>query len=586
MSESPYLRDYEKHLGQLKAHFSGSTGEPLSSSFIPPAAYWTALEKDLFFHALAVHSRLRPDLIAYSLKSKNVLDVCAYIDVLDRAARHGQVSSLRSTVESAMEVSDAWIQHEEVQASALMKAETEWEQEAEESRRSVLLASRFQEEQTYWSWKEEQERQWGKQDTLAKLGRHHLRVLHKLIRNADAPSETEPPVAQPPSRVQDPPIDPASSSAEPPPPITQHHFSPQGPMRTPEHSPDSSAPPLPSSPVASSCPTNLSPTSRRRLQNRLYMRKKRAQALNTEPNLTPILLPRGIKTRNVYVSKSRPKKYKTRKHKNQEQDLNIEHAEVDVQDLNVNAESATPPETIDSRYKKGGIKEQVRIMATLKDHGIDKKKLAEEGFDIFNLSKLCQLMGLFRHAYAGPDEEPIASSISADTVKLLRAILLDFTSNVAHRAISLREQEVVLKHNYKVWRLIKEDEITSENVLDALQMEGLSRHNLLTDSLEGGNEDSPQDDDEREEPDDHAARRSLEQQFVEDELLHARLPLHRELVPPFVQFSQKTDVGSLMSTETNIDDLMAELDDESELDELDRQLEARYQADLWLGSKG
>lgn len=47
------------------------------------ATNWTDLEKDTFFHAVATHSRLRPDLIAASIKTKNMYDVCLYMRYLD-----------------------------------------------------------------------------------------------------------------------------------------------------------------------------------------------------------------------------------------------------------------------------------------------------------------------------------------------------------------------------------------------------------------------------------------------------------------------------------------------------------------------
>lgn len=49
------------------------------------ATSWTEVEKDAFFHAVAAHSRLRPDLIAASIKTKNMYDVCLYMRCLDDA---------------------------------------------------------------------------------------------------------------------------------------------------------------------------------------------------------------------------------------------------------------------------------------------------------------------------------------------------------------------------------------------------------------------------------------------------------------------------------------------------------------------
>ncbi|KAJ7096300.1 hypothetical protein C8R44DRAFT_748804 [Mycena epipterygia] len=631
MSES-YVTDYEKHLGQLRAHLAGNTDHALSPSFILPAGYWTSREKDLFFHALAVHSRLRPDLIADAVKSKNVLDVCAYIDALDEAAAAvlPQASSLRSRLEGAMEVSDSWIQYEEEQAGALSKLEPEWEEEEEEHRRSVLLASRFQDEHTYWSWKEEEEGRWRKQDTLAQLDIHHLRIMDRLIRNQGVVShETEPPLTEPPMyRSHDGLIDPALLVLSASKPILQHFPSPdhtipdQGPGRPPNlfvHT-------LPSSPVANNheLPPDppLSPASRRRLVNRLHMRKKRAQAAGKEANMTTAKLTRGRKKTRVYIPKPRPKKYKPRKPKNlnqerslggeadvhpptpnaepsenlnQERSLDMENEEADAHPLKSNAGPSAPgsPSSIqpanlgnedgepvvDTPYhSKGGVTLPYRIMNTFKNQGIDGDTLAESGFDIFNLSMIGKLMGLFHRAYAEAEEKSISSSISSDTIKLLRNILLDFTSTTVHRAISMREQEVILKRKIKVWRLDKEDEITSGNVLDALQMQGLNRHNLFSEFSEDSPPDASSPVDGGTADDDHATER----RFDEDEsMFHARLTAHREIIPPFVPLPGRPDDASLMPAETNMDDLLAELDGESKLEELDHELEARYEESLW-----
>ncbi|KAJ6586944.1 hypothetical protein DFH09DRAFT_239301 [Mycena vulgaris] len=618
MSEA-YLTDYENHLGQLKAHLLGSTGQPLPPSFIQPAGYWTSREKDHFFHALAVHSRLRPDLIAESVKSKNVLDVCAYIDALDAAARL-HTSSLRSTLECAMEVSDTWVQYEEEQASALAKLEPGWERAAEEHRRAMLLASRFQDDHPYWSWKEQQERQWARQDGLAQLSIPHFRIMDRLIRKA---REDEPPLIPPPdngpplthpstSRLDAGLIDPvllALSTSEPS-HVLQHfafqdHTVPhQGPSRTPERPHNSFAHALPSSstpnthqPPSDSPP--LSPAARRRLGMRLYMRKKRAEAAGKEPNLTPMKLTGGFPKRTVYVPKPRAKHYKKGKsHNSTQEPKRDDDAEEELHHLNQNSgldspsldlegeDGQTVAETIVKTLSdKGGITKPYKILSAFEDQGIDGHTLTESGFDIFNLPMIGKLMRLLQNAYTDPDEKSIASSVSSDTIKLMHDILIDFTSTVVHRAISMREQEVILKRKLKIWRLDKEDEITAGNVLDALQMHGLNCQNLLSDFPEEVKGGSPPVDNE---PDDNfdETNEGVEQRCEEDlSLFYERLPAHREIVPPFVLLPRRLPDTFLLPAETNTDTLLAELDDESKLDKLDRQLEARYQKELWQASK-
>ncbi|KAJ7170535.1 hypothetical protein C8R43DRAFT_979740 [Mycena crocata] len=571
-----YAASFDDHLEQFRAHLSGSTGQPLPPSFIPPTGYWTSREKDIFFHALAVHSRLRPDLIAASIKSKTILDVCAYMDALDQAIAvkpfHGP--SLRSVLEGAMEVSDSWVRYEEEQAGVLLNLEPAWEEAAEENKRYLLFASRFQDEEAFWSWKQEQACRWGKQDTMAKLNIHHLQALDRLFRNAD-PIEQPP---QPPaSASRDELVDPtllASSST---------HCTPQS-FKEPIMSAAPSSPLPNNSHLPFEVP--LSPHSRRLLKARLRMRKKRAKAAGTVANLTTSKLPPGLrkKSTRVYVWKARLKKYKPQKRKQLSGELSQEDEEGDAHQSDISAplsvlesdeeDDATKTSTrIYHKADKGGMKELDKIGSVFKDKGIDENMATENGLHMFNLSMMGRLMRIFCSTYVDPDERTTISSISPYTVRLLHDILVDFTATAVHRAISSREQEIILKRKIKVWGLDEDEvEITSGNVREAIQMCGSSQHSLLSkDRLVETADDSGE---------------SQEQEPVEDEtLFHARLPLHRELIPPFVLFSRRSEDTLLMPTETKDNEMLAELDDESALDEVDGESEIRYEKSLWQGLK-
>ncbi|KAJ7218048.1 hypothetical protein GGX14DRAFT_439411 [Mycena pura] len=641
MSE-PYLSDYEYHLRQLRAHLAGDTDQPLPSSFIPPAGYWTSREKDLFFHALVVHSRFRPDLIAASVKSKTIIDVCAYIDALDQAAVAAppfQMPSLRSSLNGAMEVSESWVQHEEEQASILIEMEPEWEREGEEHRRSKLLESRSDNEPTYSIWKEEQQGLWDKQDSLAKLSIHHLQALDKLNRNADTRChEIEPPSADIPTPAfDDSLIDPALLALSSSParlPANALASAEQDRPLTPEFSPNPFSPPLPSSPnpnphVFDLDPGQLSPASRRRLAKRLHMRKQRAEAAGKEADMASVKLLPGRKktTEDSRLHKSRPKKYKPRKAGKwiQEADLQgkatkhkpsklkpVKWIHFDLQDEANGSHVAAGPSVTNAededdtnglsvpdpdvnnaptvRHGKRGLTSAHKILSLFEERGINANTLIECGLDIFNLSALGKLMGLIHSAYADSDEK-IDSSISIETVKLLRNILLDFVSTLIHRAISIREQEVLLKRKIKVWRLDKEDEVAPANVADALQMQALSTHSLLSEVTEDGEGDVPHDATPgvpQVEGEDRQSDDIVEQSLVveDDSSFHARLPPHREIAPLFVTMPRRVDDEQLMSTTTDEEELLAELDDEWELDKLDRRLEARYETTLWQAMNG
>jgi hypothetical protein len=121
-----YVAQFRFHQKFVQAHLKGTLNneQPLLPAFFPPSSYWSSDEKDLFFHGLAVYSRFRPDLIAESIKTKTILDVCLYLDILQTASspmHSGIHRSLRSSSEPAMEVSSTWIQNEEQLAAALIQ---------------------------------------------------------------------------------------------------------------------------------------------------------------------------------------------------------------------------------------------------------------------------------------------------------------------------------------------------------------------------------------------------------------------------------------------------------------------------------
>ncbi|KAJ6625625.1 hypothetical protein B0H10DRAFT_624019 [Mycena sp. CBHHK59/15] len=630
-----YVREYREHLGQLQNHLSGKTRQPLPSSFIRPTGYWTSQEKDYFFHALTLHSRLRPDLIADMVRSKNVLEVCAYIDALEKgaAARPPDDSPLRSALESAMEVSDSWVEYEEEQANALTRLESKWEEEALEDERSALLESRFQDDETYWSWKEEKEAYWAKKDALAQLGIHHLRTLDRIVRDAEGSSyepvgrmeqllQPETSAAPATTTIDNGLIDPALlalSSSGPPPRVFQH-LAPPEPAVPPTDSslaaivslenPPTSPPGSPQLSLDASVRT-LSPASRRRLAKRLHMRKKRAQAKGTAANMTTTKLVPGRKKRERNP-KPRPKKYKPRKLKNADGTSGMdmeEDEDTDASDLNVEPplHLTTPPGSPSSLRRQetfergedeededapadedftyrgaGGVTMPYKIKSTLEDRGINANTIAENSFNVFNLPMIGKFMGLCKTAYDDSGDKSIATSISSNTIEVLNTILTDFTTRAVQRAISLREQEVKLKRKKKVWRLDKEDEVTSGIVLDALQMHGYSKHSLLSDFPADSSEAAAVDAEDNNE----VASECFEQHFTEDVAVHfARLPLHRELLPPFVSLSSRADDGSLMPDDIDSREWLAVLDQETKLDTLDARLGARYEEGLWQAIK-
>ncbi|KAF5317108.1 hypothetical protein D9611_003959 [Ephemerocybe angulata] len=60
---------------------------------------WTEQEKDAFFHAVSTHSRLRPDLIAASIKTKTMLEVSLYMRSLEDAIAQLKADEIESESE-------------------------------------------------------------------------------------------------------------------------------------------------------------------------------------------------------------------------------------------------------------------------------------------------------------------------------------------------------------------------------------------------------------------------------------------------------------------------------------------------------
>ena len=125
---SVYSDILQSHASAALAHLRGTGPESLTTSCIPPYTVWTTAEKELFFHGLAVHSKLRPDLIAEDIQTKSIAEVCAYVDILQQAARDTETSFTPGMSDTTFEVSDKWIQFEEGNSAILARSEPAWTQ--------------------------------------------------------------------------------------------------------------------------------------------------------------------------------------------------------------------------------------------------------------------------------------------------------------------------------------------------------------------------------------------------------------------------------------------------------------------------
>lgn len=195
-----YVAQFRQHLAQVRAHLAGTDAVPLLPSYLPPTGYWTAEEKDEFFHALSVHSRFRPDLISACVKTKTILDVCAYIDALSNTLSRGHsLPPLRSNLECAMEVSDSWVQWEEANAEDLVVIEPKWEEEALEQRHEGEMIMRANSVEAITAadngnlasadretWERVRRRIWRRETALKRLDLHHLGALDGFLRQTES----------------------------------------------------------------------------------------------------------------------------------------------------------------------------------------------------------------------------------------------------------------------------------------------------------------------------------------------------------------------------------------------------------------
>ncbi|KAI0349602.1 hypothetical protein OH77DRAFT_1431947 [Trametes cingulata] len=227
-----YRALYSEHLDDFRAHLAGKDGsEALPASYIAPNAYWSAAEKDAFFRALAVHSRLRPDLIAEEVKTKTVPDVCVYLALLERASR----DTLRNTVyvgkdnktvdtgvrrkdlPIALEASENWVQLEERLADALIACEPTLEYASLAAKREEEVSSRRksvrarpgkartasndrdregekQRRKEFEAWHAEAKARWAAEDVWQTLDRASMAALDRILREDEeghAPADQE-----------------------------------------------------------------------------------------------------------------------------------------------------------------------------------------------------------------------------------------------------------------------------------------------------------------------------------------------------------------------------------------------------------
>lgn len=449
-----YLKHYQNSIAQFAQHLRGADklNGYLLPSFFTPNSYWTAEEKDLFFHALSVHSRLRPDLIAATVPGKTILDVCIYLDLLFEASSKDKLRVARKTFLPALEVSDEWVAFEEAQAGALAYHETKWDREYRDERRALALqdekeamrrhkhrstkVGRDREEEkrrrkAFEDFQADQEARWERDDYMSHLDSFHLRIIDSILREAEEPSGAAMddnnasdqaihdmgPGNVPSDAMIDPDLLAISALHGE---STQMHSSNETGVRIPQISRGFEECDL----------SQLSPRSRRRYKKRMYMRRKRAEASGnimsqsftklkpkrkgaakkartlTEAKELDIVSPSPLADAQLETSQLLTLDFKEMEDKEEYFDLHAGKEEFEVslaEGFSQHNEESGSDHHATSRNDTGfsqphvsGLTQPYKVKDTILSYGFDAAHLIASGLGLFHLSNIVKLMKYVR----------------------------------------------------------------------------------------------------------------------------------------------------------------------------------------------
>jgi len=289
-------------------------------------------------------------------------------------------------MEAAMEVSDKWIKLEEKKAAAIVGHETKWEAEAAKIARDEEVkvnkppkakkgeakgaAERKRERAELRLWRKKQRMQWSKEDIMRSMGVAHLKVIDNLLREGEEMQAVGATSRQNTAEPQPPPV---PSDEEMIDPVLRSN-----PIPTP--GPSTSTPSV--EPESPAIPETLSPASRRRLQKRLYMRRKRAEAAGH----TDILPVQG----STVVQRGKPgRKSKPRAKRKTEGDAVVDDDQEDDEE----------EEEEDDPRQAHGKTRHYKTKGLLESTNMNAEALHKNGLGLFHLSALSKLMRSGRSSF-------------------------------------------------------------------------------------------------------------------------------------------------------------------------------------------
>ncbi|KAI0343549.1 hypothetical protein BDW22DRAFT_1419470 [Trametopsis cervina] len=626
---SRYILHLHEHTGRVLQHLIGH--DPSSSSlpsYFPPNSYWTGEEKDRFFHALATCSRFRPDLIAQEVGTKTLTDVCLYLHMLEEALHNPNSASsstglkftslARQDHPAAHEVSDKWLCYEDglaelvtaleptILLNGLERSRAEEIRAQQQSIRAKKGTARTADMQRdregekarkaqFKEWLNGRNADWEVEDELRHLDSTLLRVIDTVLREDEEGWS----VAQSSSRQS------RQGSESAPAELSDREGSA---IQQPQTNGDGNIPghsggQLPGAPLdeaaVASLPAEdvtLSPASRKRLRKRLYMRRKRAEQTGKAVDQSLTRLKPGRKSKQAG----------------------------DVpDDIPEGGDQATFHGHSSGKTLPYKIREQFESL------GIDAVRLQQEGLGLFHLATLSRLMRTYAQLH--DVSEDVSSEIAASVIKSLQSSVAEFTSKLVRQSIVSREQEMVAKTQTKAWRLAESQVVTAANVAHALSLLSDKKYDVQAhfgslpqrlDIPAEGESSSEQDTDSESAPERSTARqiriasRSAEQYdgFEADDEQDAptssfirTLPLHRVVSPPVVNLPGQArapdsthsihfhipwanilPIGTtsadddILSSDTDEEQLDAELADEDQLDAEDATQGEADERRLWL----
>ncbi|CAL1701868.1 unnamed protein product [Somion occarium] len=466
---STYVSIFHEHLTHTQLHLLGNDHDEtaLEPSQIQPT-FWTSEEKALFFHGLAVHSRLRPDLIAEDIGTKNIVDVCAYLGLLEEGSaeleeqeqededREKRIAR-RTQIPAAYEMSDRWCALEDKFVSSIVTAEPQLcaETRAVTRELEVALARKSMQSQKdpesikqFDSWLHDRQEDWKREDweldagTLRLVDRALLRSKGKNARVTEELSEDE---------------DEYMDDVQP---TTETNTA----AATGEPSPEQSAPApsTTSSTIIGSGSPEAGPS----------------HVPFDDSLIDPVLLAETppsppIRTQDKTASPSHkhlaPSEPSTPAISGQVQDGGDGTLGDEEDAEGWETQTARSQASTRARTKKDLSKEERQHLGDL---GFQYDDAIEEGLHLFHLGRLAKLMSIYRGLHDVPDD--VVSTISFPAMKELAALLKDFTYHLVKLTLASRRRERMFKQGARAWKHSQKPIVSIRNVQHAIALMGVN----------------------------------------------------------------------------------------------------------------